>query len=146
MKKNKNVAKNKKVIIITILIFLIFFGIIELSLSNKDIFNKTESYRYFTGNIYTANHAANMLDCVYEEKNIIISPCNVNNSLALLYNVTDNNSKKELKYYFKKDLKSVNEEIIEMPLNKRRFMMGNALVVNIIEKMEPLLSSVFEEE
>ena len=117
MKKNKNVAKNKKVIIITILIFLIFFGIIELSLSNKDIFNKKESYRYFTGNIYTANHAANMLDCVYEEKNIIISPYNVNNSLALLYNVTDNNSKKELKYYFKKDLKSVNEEIIEKNSN-----------------------------
>lgn len=40
----------------------------------------------------------------------------------------------------------VNGEIVEMPLNKRRFMMGNALVVNIIEKMEPFLSAIIEEE
>lgn len=40
----------------------------------------------------------------------------------------------------------VNNEIVEMPLNKRRFMMGNALVVNLIEQMEPLLSSIFDNE
>ena len=40
----------------------------------------------------------------------------------------------------------VNEEIVEMPLNKRRFMMGNALVVNVIEQMESLLSFIFDSE
>lgn len=35
---------------------------------------------------------------------------------------------------------------VEMPLNKRRFMMGNALVVNLIEDMEKTLSKIFEEE
>ena len=40
----------------------------------------------------------------------------------------------------------VDGTVVEMPLNKRRFMMGNALVVNLIEQMEPLLSQIFEEE
>lgn len=37
-------------------------------------------------------------------------------------------------------------EVVEMPVKKRRFMMGNALVVNLIEQMEPLLSKIFENE
>lgn len=40
----------------------------------------------------------------------------------------------------------VNDVKIEMPLNKRRFMMGNALVVNLIEQMEKQLSEIFELE
>ena len=40
----------------------------------------------------------------------------------------------------------VNEKIIVMPLNKRRFMMGNALVVNLIVDMEKTLSYIFENE
>ena len=40
----------------------------------------------------------------------------------------------------------VNGEIVEMPANKRRFMMGNALVVNLISQMEPQLSEIFENE
>lgn len=35
---------------------------------------------------------------------------------------------------------------VEMPVNKRRFMMGNALVVNLIEQMEPLLNSIITNE
>lgn len=35
---------------------------------------------------------------------------------------------------------------VEMPINKRRFMMGNALVVNLIDQMEPVLSEIFEQE
>lgn len=37
-------------------------------------------------------------------------------------------------------------EKIEMPLNKRRFMMGNALVVNLVNQMEEQLSDIFEME
>ena len=40
----------------------------------------------------------------------------------------------------------VDGEIVEMPLNKRRFMMGNALVVNLINQMEKQLSKIFEQE
>lgn len=40
----------------------------------------------------------------------------------------------------------VNGEKVEMPVNKRRFMMGNALVVNLIEQMEPVLNEIVEKE
>jgi DNA (cytosine-5)-methyltransferase 1 len=40
----------------------------------------------------------------------------------------------------------VNGEEVEMPVNKRRFMMGNALVVNLIEQMEPKLNSIITNE
>ncbi len=40
----------------------------------------------------------------------------------------------------------VKGETVEMPVRKRRFMMGNALVVNLIEQMEPLLASIIENE
>ena len=33
-----------------------------------------------------------------------------------------------------------------MPVHKRRFMMGNALVVNLINQMEPQLSAIFDAE
>lgn len=35
---------------------------------------------------------------------------------------------------------------VEMPVNKRRFLMGNALVVNLVNQMEGLLSEIFEKE
>lgn len=40
----------------------------------------------------------------------------------------------------------VDGDIVEMPVPKRRFMMGNALVVNLINQMEPQLSSIIEDE
>ena len=40
----------------------------------------------------------------------------------------------------------VDGEIREMPVHKRRFMMGNALVVNLINQMEPQLSAIFDAE
>lgn len=40
----------------------------------------------------------------------------------------------------------VNGEVIEMPSRKRRFMMGNALVVNLIKDMEKTLDNIFENE
>ena len=40
----------------------------------------------------------------------------------------------------------VNGERIEMPINKRRFMMGNALVVNLVKDMEKTLSDIFDKE
>ncbi len=40
----------------------------------------------------------------------------------------------------------VNGEVVEMPIHKRRFMMGNALVVNLISQMEIQLSEIFDDE
>lgn len=40
----------------------------------------------------------------------------------------------------------MNGEVVEMPIKKRRFMMGNALVVNLVEDMEHTLSGIFEAE
>ena len=40
----------------------------------------------------------------------------------------------------------VEGEKVEMPDNKRRFMMGNALVVNLVNQMERQLSEIFDEE
>lgn len=40
----------------------------------------------------------------------------------------------------------VDGKIVEMPINKRRFMMGNALVVNLVNQMEEQLSDIFEAE
>lgn len=40
----------------------------------------------------------------------------------------------------------VNGEVVEMPTKKRRFMMGNALVVNLIADMEKTLDKIFDGE
>ncbi len=40
----------------------------------------------------------------------------------------------------------VDGQVVEMPLNKRRFMMGNALVVDLIKDMEITLSMLFDNE
>lgn len=40
----------------------------------------------------------------------------------------------------------VKGEIVEMPLRKRRFMMGNALVVDLIADIEKTLNDIFDEE
>lgn len=37
-------------------------------------------------------------------------------------------------------------KIVEMPIKKRRFMMGNALVVDLVRDMERTLDEIFEEE
>ena len=41
---------------------------------------------------------------------------------------------------------NVDGTMMEMPVNKRKFMMGNALVVNIIKRMEPQLSAIVDAE
>ena len=40
----------------------------------------------------------------------------------------------------------VGDDIVEMPLNKRRFMMGNALVVDLIKDMEKILFDIINRE
>lgn len=40
----------------------------------------------------------------------------------------------------------VGDNTVEMPLNKRRFMMGNALVVDLVKDMEKTLEKIFTQE
>ena len=40
----------------------------------------------------------------------------------------------------------IDNEIVEMPVNKRRFMMGNALVVDLVKQMEGQLTEIFDAE
>ena len=40
----------------------------------------------------------------------------------------------------------VGDEVVEMPTNKRRFMMGNAFVVNLIRDMEKILDEIITRE
>ena len=40
----------------------------------------------------------------------------------------------------------VNGQVVEMPTNKRRFMMGNALVVDLIKQMESELNKIIDME
>lgn len=120
----KGIAKNKRVLIIIVLLFIISLGIIGLSMSKREYIFKSEQSKYFTGKLYSANHAANMFDYAYTENNLIISPYNVNTSLAILYNATDNNSNKEIKTYYKVPTTKVNEEMI--------------LKINSIKEEEPV--------
>ena len=102
-------SKNKTgYIIVTLLVILILVGLFFYKNKNIEFHGDTI---YYTGDVYSANHAANMLDYLDNGKNIVISPINVNTSLAILYNGTDNNSNKEIKKYFKHTPKEVNEEM-----------------------------------
>ena len=40
----------------------------------------------------------------------------------------------------------VNGQVVEMPVNKRRFMMGNALVVDLVKRMEEQLDRIIRDE
>ena len=60
------------------------------------------------------------------------------------------NRKEFMEYFDRRRLNTkysiVNGEVVEMPVNKRRFMMGNALVVNLIKDMEVTLEKIFDRE
>ena len=103
--------KKNKIGIILVLLIGIFIGIIGQYLYTKQNSLLIDNIAYYKGNIYSANHAANMLDYLDKGNNIIISPINVNSSLAILYNGTDNKSNKELRKYFKKTQNEVNSEM-----------------------------------
>lgn len=109
----KGKAENKKGTIIFLILIIVFISIVGLSNANKNKSTYQVETKYFTGDLYTANHAANMIDYLEDENNIVISPLNVNTSLAILYNGTDNNSSKEIKKYFSKTHSKVNEELFE---------------------------------
>lgn len=115
-KKSKNKKKNKKsekrnILIISLLLVvtLTIVTIIVFSFPNYE--EKQSTNNYIVGKLYTPNAAANMIDYLYDGKNIVMSPINADISLSLIYNASDNTTKKELKKYFNNE-PSANNEII----------------------------------
>jgi len=109
-KKTKSSSKNIKKIVIPAIIGTALIGLSVIYIvKNKDD-SVTESSKLFSGSIYTANFSANLLDNLDSKTNIVISPTNINTTLAIFYNAADNNTKKELKNYFKAEVDNVNEQ------------------------------------
>ena len=107
MKKGKK--KHSKIIPIIIFLLIIVGGIFVF-LSFKSSVAYKESINYYTGEIYSLNYGANLIDKM--DGNSIISPLNINSSLISLYNGSDNNTKKELKKYYNLSLDDANELVI----------------------------------
>lgn len=110
----RGIAKNKKksIIIFSIAaLAIVSLSIIGIKIYRKKATNQNQNTNYYTGSFYTANQAANMLDTMHQEQNIMISPFNLHSTLAILYNGTDNNTNKEIKKYFKVSPTKVNEEM-----------------------------------
>lgn len=108
-KKNKILLEKKNNTIIThrILGFLIIIVLSIVLLLNTSNAIKPQD-QVFKGKINSINAAANMLDALDTEDNTVISPLNINLSLGILYNATDNNTKKEIKNYFKEEPLEIN--------------------------------------
>ncbi len=99
-KKKKSISEkkaNKKLVLLFLLLFLVVF-VSLLDKNRKEEKQMNEQVIYFTGEINSPNYAANLLDQL-DGKNKIISPYNLNSSLILLYEFTDNNTKKEIETF-----------------------------------------------
>lgn len=109
MRAQKEVPKRKRklrksVLFIITIIPITIAGSIYFSHANKH--TEQPTIKYYTGTIYKANHSANLLDSINEDKNIVISPYNINTSINGLYNLSDNN---ETKTYFNMTLEEANK-------------------------------------
>ena len=109
MRAQKEVPKRKRklrkpVIFILILIPILIVSGIYFSHAQKP--TTVYKSKYHTGEIYKANHSANLLDYISTNSNIVISPYNINMSINGLYNLSENN---EIKEYFNMTLEEANE-------------------------------------
>lgn len=102
---NKIIFKTSIIIIALIIIIIAIMFILNNYNAKNQLVGEA---RYYTGKLFTANQAANMLDTINNNENIVISPLNINSSLALLYNGSDNNTNKELKKYFNNSSSKIN--------------------------------------
>ena len=114
--KKKKVAdipkKSKKRVFthrIVSLVLIIASAILLINASNS----LTPQEQIFKGKLNSINASANMLDSLNTTNNVVISPLNTNISLGILYNATDNNTKKEIKAYFKEEPNEINSTLKE---------------------------------
>lgn len=113
MKKEKKAIFSRKYwkIWIVVLFFLIVCGSFIIYKVSKKVSN--DDTRYYTGNIYSANYAANLIDSLDCTDYAVISPLNINVFYATMYNGADNKTSKELKSYFQSNLDNTNEILKE---------------------------------
>ena len=110
-------GKHKKIplyLIITLLIMLIITIWIILSTEKE----YKESINYYTGDIYSLNFSANLIDKI-EEDNVVISPLNINQSLIPFYYGSDNITEKEIKAYYKNNIDNTTAMLIEKYNNNK---------------------------
>ncbi len=91
--------KSKKVpwyLILTLLVMIVITIYVVITTEQQ----YKESINYYTGDIYSPNYSANLIDNLKEE-NAVISPLNINQSLISFYLASDNNTEKELRNYYK---------------------------------------------
>ena len=111
MKKKKK-AKARKQLIISIIVLSLLIVLITIGILTKPTYSKTETKKYYTGDLLSPNYSANLIDKINSKDNIVISPYNYIYTLSILYNGSDNNTAKELKRYLNNNLTTQNELII----------------------------------
>ena len=107
-KKVSEISKKRKNIIIIPRAFsVLLFTVLSIILIRAS-HSLTPQEQIFKGKLNSVNASANMLDTLNSNENIVISPLNINISLGILYNATDNNTKKEIKNYFNEEPSVIN--------------------------------------
>ena len=134
----KNLRLNKTIIALIVIGFLIVIlvPLFFLIPSNKE---KIQSKEIFMGEPFSLNASANMVDYLYNGQNIVFSPINANTSLTLIYNGTDNTSKKEIRRYFDKGIP--NDYLISYLNN-----LNTTSTVTKKDKYEKLMNTFIEKD
>ena len=92
---NGRMKNIKGIVIVGVCTIALIGGVCLVTKDKKQIADE----KYFTGEIGTINYAANLIDYLKPQENIVISPVNITKAAKVLYEGTDNNSKKELERY-----------------------------------------------
>lgn len=123
--KISNAKKSINKVYTFIIFFCVFILFIGVSYSIYTINDEIVKDNYYTGNVDSFNYAANLLDMIDEDKNIVFSPFNMNVNLAFLYNGVDNSTRNQFRKYFSYDENKVNKEY-----SKRLEILNNEEVAN----------------
>lgn len=130
--------KNKNKIPILITILILIFGIIFIFMKLNTSTSYKESINFYTGDIFSYNYNANLIDNLNED-NTVISPLMINKTLVMFYYGSDNNTKKEIKNYFHKSEDEVNsiinEKIKENTITKKTLNDYEKNYESLIEKL-----------
>ena len=129
MKKNK--------FLIFIFLFLIIFVFVYISVSNANR-NEVDTSKVYNGEINKANNSAILLDRLEGDK-VLLSPINVNNNLAILYNGSDSKTFDIFSMYFDSSIEDVNKK-----LNNISFVSEVVKNDSVSEYYEELMKELFD--
>ncbi len=137
MKKKKS-RKVPWYLILTLLVMLVIT--IYIVITNEQQYK--ESINYYTGDIYSPNYSANLIDNLKEE-NAVISPLNINQSLISFYLASDNNTEKELRNYYKASPEKAITTIQDKYINNKT---DQVLEDSITTNYEKLIKEFFDKK